>query len=232
MAMANEQGSGTGSTEGQGQGSSTEGQQSTEGQDSGTEGTEGTEDYFDSLPEATKTEIRHLRRENQRLRKTAKASKGGEQGKDQAPTGQAAILAKLAEALGIEMGAGTAQDPPKAPAKDDSSANELRLAKVELAVYRVAGAAGVDPDALLDSRSFLREIEDLDPTDSSFEKDIRDAAKAALGQNPSLRVKDGTGQRKPPGKSGGDMAGGKTPANQEFTDPQQRLAAAYAANNP
>jgi hypothetical protein len=219
---------GTGSEEGTGQTEGQDGQdQDPQGQD---QGQDGTEDDFDSLPEPTKAEIRKLRRDNQRLRKAARGSKGQEDAP--APTGQAALLAKLAEAFGIDMGAGTTQDPPKAPAKDDSSANELRLAKVELAVYRVAGAAGADPDALLDSRSFLREIEDLDPTDSSFEKDIRDAAKAALGQNPSLRVKDGTGQRKPPGKSGGDMAGGKAPGNQEFTDPQQRLAAAYAANNP
>jgi hypothetical protein len=199
-------------------------------EDAAQEAAESTEDDFDALPEATKTEIRALRRENQRLRKAAKATKAPEPASKDAtaPTGQSALIAKLAEALGVDMGAVTTPEPPKTP----DSSNELRLARVELAVYKVAGATGVDPDALLDSRAFLREIEDLDPTDASFETDIRDAAKTALAANPNLRAKSANGQRKSPSKSGGDMAGGKSPGTQEYATPQQRLAAAYAASNP
>jgi len=189
------------------------------------------EDDFDALPETTKAVIRALRRENQRLRKAAKGTEPPSKAAT-APTGQAALIAKLAEALGVDLGAETTTEPPKTQAPDDSSANELRLAKVELAVYKVAGVTGVDPDALLDSRAFLREIEDLDPTDASFETDIRDAAKTALAANPNLRAKSANGQRKSPSKSGGDMAGGKSPGTQEYATPQQRLAAAYAASNP
>jgi hypothetical protein len=213
--MADAADGGTDSTEGTGQ-ESTEDAQGTDKQS-----TDSTEDDFDSLPEATKAEIRKLRKENRTLRKAQPKTTSDDKGTDP----QAALLAKLTELLGGDMGT-----PPKAPATDNS-ASELRTARIELAAYKAATAAGADPDALLDSRSFLREIEDLDPTDASFEKDLREAAKAALGANPSLKAKSGGQQKAPPGKSGGDLAGGKSPGLQEFLDPQQRLAAAYAANN-
>jgi len=211
--MADAADSGTDSTEGTGQ----EPAEDQQGQDD----QQGSDD-FDSLPEATKAEIRKLRKENRTLRKAQPKAAPDDKGADP----QAVLLAKLAELLGGDMGA-----PPTAPATDNS-ATELRTARIELAAYKAATAAGADPDALLDSRSFLREIEDLDPSDASFEKDLREAAKAALGANPSLKAKSGGQQKAPPGKSGGDLAGGKSAPQQEFLNPQQRLAAAYAANNP
>jgi hypothetical protein len=206
------------STETEGTESQEDTGQQSEGSQDETEGQQ-TESDFDSLPDVTKAEIKQLRRENQRLRKAAK----GIQGSTDSPSSAETVLAKLAESLGVEMGVGAPKG--KAKATDDGTADELRLAKVELALYRVAGAAGADLDALLATRSLIREIDDLDPSDADFEKNLKDVIKAALGQNPNLRTK------KTPGRSGGDMNGGKGSGQREFTSPQERLAAAYAANS-
>ena len=77
---------------------------------------------------------------------------------------------------------------------------EAKAARVELAVYRTAGAAQADPAALLDSRAFLDAVKDVDPTDSAA---ITAAIKSALADNPRLKATPAV-----PSKSGGDLTGG------------------------
>jgi hypothetical protein len=74
---------------------------------------------------------------------------------------------------------------------------------VELAVYRGASKHGADPDALTDSRAFLRSIADLDPADEGFSKAVNAAIKAAVTDNPKLKAASPA-----PGRMGADFSGG------------------------
>ena len=62
---------------------------------------------------------------------------------------------------------------------------DAKQAKTELAVYKLAGKNGADPDALLDSRGFLAKLADLDPTDA---KAITKAITEAVTDNPKLKA--------------------------------------------
>jgi len=84
----------------------------------------------------------------------------------------------------------------KALAERDADAKQ---AKTELAVYKTAAKQGADADALLDSRSFLAKLKDIDPTDA---KAITKAIDEAVKDNPKLKlVRAAT-------SSGSDFSGG------------------------
>ncbi len=76
---------------------------------------------------------------------------------------------------------------------------EAKQAKTELAVYKLAGKTGADADALLDSRSFLAKLKEIDPTDA---KAITKAITDAVTENPKLKL------ARAAGASGSDFSGG------------------------
>ncbi|MFJ7208225.1 hypothetical protein ACIQWR_32450 [Streptomyces sp. NPDC098789] len=85
------------------------------------------------------------------------------------------------------------QDPTKlaaAVAERDrllaDHAAELRSARVELAVARAAADAGARGDRLLNSRSFLASVAQLDPADVTFETKLGAAITAAVTADPDL----------------------------------------------
>lgn len=84
----------------------------------------------------------------------------------------------------------------------EKAATNARQTAVELAVYRTAGKAGADPDAVLDSRSFLNEVADLDPEAPDFGDKVTAAIKAALKKNSKLSAAPAG-----PGKQGADHSG-------------------------
>ncbi|MER5759576.1 hypothetical protein [Streptomyces sp. NPDC002082] len=65
-------------------------------------------------------------------------------------------------------------------------AAELRSARVELAVARAAADAGARGDRLLNSRSFLASVSDLDPADATFDTKLGAAITAAVTADPDL----------------------------------------------
>lgn len=62
---------------------------------------------------------------------------------------------------------------------------KARDAAVQLAVYRNAAAAGANPDALLDSASFLRTLAEVDPSDPAA---VTAAIRTATEANPRLKA--------------------------------------------
>lgn len=76
---------------------------------------------------------------------------------------------------------------------------ETLQAKRELAVFKIAAKQGADADALLDSRSFLAKIAELDPSKTA---DIETAIKEAVTANPKLKT------ARAAGASGADFTGG------------------------
>lgn len=93
-----------------------------------------------------------------------------------------------------------------------------KQAQTELAVYKLAGKQGADADALLDSRSFLAKIADLDHTDT---KAVTKAITDAITDNPKLKAARAAGQ------SGADFSGG---SGEQRTKKSVSLAEAAATH--
>ncbi|MFB7899976.1 hypothetical protein ACFC1B_27040 [Streptomyces xiamenensis] len=65
-------------------------------------------------------------------------------------------------------------------------AAELRTARVELAAYRAAGEQGARADRLLNSRSFVAAVAQLDPADAKFGDQLAAAIKSTVEADPDL----------------------------------------------
>lgn len=144
-----------------------------------------------SDPEKAKAEIERLRRENASERTNAK-TKAAEDARN-------GLVQELGKALGLIKDGEKAPDPEDLAKQVTEQTTAARQAQTELAVYRAAGKASADPDALLDSRAFLAKIADIDPTDTAkVTKAIEDAVK----DNPKLRATQAAG------RSGAEFNGG------------------------
>ena len=157
-------------------------------------------------PDTAKAEIERLRRENGAARTNAKAQAAEEARKELANT--------IGKALGIvEDGAET--DPAKLTESLTASQREAKQARVELAVFRNAAAAGGDPAALLDSASFLAKVADLDPSDSAA---LAETIAAAVEANPRLGAAPADPKAPAPNPAQGSSAAG-SPDSGQLTRP-------------
>ncbi|MEU9002994.1 hypothetical protein [Streptomyces sp. NPDC048551] len=143
-----------------------------------------------------------------------------EAGKDRTAAKQAAadaavadVTAKLAKALGIVKD-DTPADPKAladAISQKEAALTEreaaLRAKDVELAVWARADKQSAKAGALLDSRSFVKAISDLDPSAKSFASALDDAIKAAVKDNPAFAAAPAATA------SGGDLSGGTGEGN-------------------
>lgn len=89
----------------------------------------------------------------------------------------------IAKAFGAKT-----DDPPDPAVLAEQVTQEqakAREAAVQLAVYRNASAAGANPDALLDSASFLRTLAEVDPSDTAG---VTAAIRTAVEANPRLKA--------------------------------------------
>lgn len=124
-------------------------------------------------PAAAKAEIERLRRENGSERVNAKQAAADE------------ARNEFAQQIGKVLG--LVKDEPVDPAKltEELTASQTaaKQARVELAVFRAAGAVNGDPAALLDSTSFLKSLENVDPSDEAA---VQAAITAAVTANPRL----------------------------------------------
>lgn len=111
-----------------------------------------------------------------------------------ATTAAETARAELAQSIGKALG--LVQDEPLDPAKLTAELTAEKTAaqqaRVELAVHRAAGAVNGDPSALLDSTSFLKSLDGIDPTDTAA---VQAAIAAAVTANPRLGAE--TGPRTP-----------------------------------
>lgn len=127
-----------------------------------------------SLPDWAQKLITDARSEAGKARTTAKQNAADE--------AKAEIAQTIAKALGI-VDADAPPDPVKLTAQVAEQTATARQAQVELAVFRNADAAAGDPGALLDSRTFLADIKDVDPSDGAA---IQAAITKAVTANPRL----------------------------------------------
>jgi hypothetical protein len=141
-------------------------------------------------PAAARAEIEKLRRENGADRVNAKTAAAEE------------ARTELLQKLGLTKD-GADKPDPDALAKDLASARETaKETSIKLAVYRAAAANKANPDALLDSASFLAKVRTLDPTGADFATQVNDAITAAVTSNPILKATQAVGA------SGVDLGGG------------------------
>lgn len=142
-------------------------------------------------PAALKAEILRLRGENASSRTNAKQAAADQARKE--------LAQQIGKALGIVEG--DEVDPAKLTEQLAATKAAQAEAARELAVFKAAATAGADPARLLDSRSFLATIADIDPTDSDA---IAAAIKVAVDANPTFK----TTQAPVAGASTVDHAGG------------------------
>lgn len=168
-----------------------------------------------SLPDWAQNLVKDLRAEAGAARTTAKAN-AAQEARD-------ALVQDLGKALGLVKDGDTPPDPATLAAQLTEQQTAARTAQVELAVYRAATTTGADPAALLDSRTFLDSVKDVDPADAAA---ITAAITKAITDNPRLKTVQAAS------KSGADLTGrtgettSKTPKN--LAD---ALANAYAQNS-
>ncbi|MFD8529419.1 hypothetical protein ACFV0L_18565 [Streptosporangium canum] len=123
---------------------------------------------------------------------------------------------QIAQALGLVSEEEKPIDPQKVietlTAERDSTATERdqekdrhRRALIELAVHRASQKVGADPDALLDSRSFLKAVRDMDPDGDEFSTTLSETIATAVENNPKFKAATLAG---PPARSGGEFTGG------------------------
>ncbi|MEV0379800.1 hypothetical protein [Nonomuraea sp. NPDC050643] len=123
---------------------------------------------------------------------------------------------QIAKALGLASEEEKPIDPQKVietlTAERDSTATERdqererhRRALIELAVHRASQKVGADPDALLDSRSFLKAVRDMDPDADDFSAGLAETIQTAVENNPKFKSATQAG---PPARSGGEFTGG------------------------
>ncbi|MEU6651286.1 hypothetical protein ABZ904_18035 [Streptomyces sp. NPDC046900] len=152
----------------------------------------------DALPDWAQKEIKTAREYAARQRREAKAAKD-------ATAQQSETVNKLMAALkaaGLPVG-DDEPDPAQVADQLTRAQADAKAKAVELAVYRAAAKAGVDGDALLDSRSFLDSVSSLDLTANTFAQAVEDAVKGSgdrFKTNPQP-------QKTAPTKSGGDFNG-------------------------
>lgn len=127
-------------------------------------------------------------------------------------TAQQSQLDAIAKALGLKQD-DTPPDPAALAAQVTAEQTRAREAAVQLAVYRSAAAAGGNPDALLDSASFLAAVKAVDPADVAA---VAAAVKEAVAANPRLAADPGI---PPAGHAGiGVVGGGGGPIDPRLAD--------------
>ncbi len=156
-------------------------------------------------PKAAQAEIERLRKENGAARTNAKAQAADDARKE------------LAQTIGKALGLVTDEpvDPAELTKQLTQTQAQAKQAALELAVFRATPDAAA-ASALLDSRSFLAKVADLDPSDTAA---ITAAVTQAVTDNPAL------GKRAPaPNPAQGSSASGPSTAGQLSRADVEQLA--------
>lgn len=133
----------------------------------------------EDLPEWAQKVIRDTRKEAGDARANAKSAAADDARAEMAQT--------IGKALGLVKG-DAAPTAEQLATEIASAKTGERTALVELAVFKAAGPAGANPVSLLDSRSFLAKVADLDPAKGDFDKKVAAAITEAVKDHPELKA--------------------------------------------
>jgi len=185
----------------------TTGDQGTGGTDSGQD--KGTQKDTDAAKAEAK-EVKDLPSWAQKIVRESRKQAADERGKvAAAEKARQDTLDSIAVALGLKKG--DEVDPKKLAdqltAERDKAATAAASAQQELAIYRAADKHGADPNALTDSREFLKAVSELDATDKDYAKDLAELIKQRVKDNPTRYAREAPKTKK--SGSADDMNGGK-----------------------
>lgn len=178
-----------------------------------------TEDGEDSDTEDKR--VQKANREAQRYRTELRDLQAKVKGTDD-------LLSRLTKALTGDDGGKNTATPEQLAAQAEKASKDLAAAQRELAVFKAAHGAGANPAALLDSRSFVDSLADVDATDTDA---ITKAIKDAVKRNPSYRSTQGSasgGGEIDPGKAEGNAG----PTKDEFNKMTYAERVALKNSNP
>lgn len=151
---------------------------------------------IESLPADVQKIITDARADAGKARTTAK-----QQAADAARTELLTTLAPALKALGLDIPGGEQVTPEQLQKQltDEATARASEAAATknlqrEHQVLLSAVTAGADHKRLLDSRSFLAKVADLDPTAEDFPTLVENAVKKALTDDPTLKAARAAGQ--------------------------------------
>lgn len=159
-------------------------------------------DSVDALPDFAQKMIRELRAEAAANRTKATSA---EQTRQQ-------TMDAIAKALGLKGDDDPAKAAQTAADERDAAKTVAKNLAVENSILRMAAKQGANPDALTDSRSFMRQLEGIDPAADDFAEKVEAAIKAALEANPALKAQGAPVVA--PARSGGPVGGGAPVAGQ------------------
>lgn len=109
----------------------------------------------------------------------------------------------LAKALGLDGdGDGNEPDPQQLQQSLTEKDAALRTQTIELSAFKAAPKHQADPQALLDSRSFIDAAAKLDPDGEKFTEELDALVKSTVEANPKLKASQA------PAKGGADHTGG------------------------
>lgn len=141
--------------------------------------------------------IADLRKENARQRTSAKEAAANEARQDMAAT--------IARALGYNPEGEEAPDPEEQvrtlTTQIEATRAEAEQAALELAIYRTASTVGANPDALLDSRSFMQTMAKVDAANADA---VTEAITTAIKNNPTLKAAQAVGSTRVDHTPGGN----------------------------
>lgn len=152
-------------------------------------------DSVEALPDFAQKMIRELRAEAAANRTKAV---GAEQAKQE-------TVDAIAKALGLKGDDDPAKAAQMAAEQRDAALSEARQVKVENAILRMAARQGANAESLTDSRSFMRQLEAIDPSAEDFAAQVEAAVKEAVEKNPLLKAAPAAA---PAARSGGPVGGG------------------------
>jgi glucan-binding YG repeat protein len=136
-------------------------------------------DYATELA-AAKTENARIKAETEQWKRQARNQEARSKKNHEDLKGRDALLRQIADKVGIEFD--DAPDPAELTRKLDEAQATAKARTVELAVYTTAATAGAAAGALLDSREFMRQTEQLDPESADFPSQVAELVKAAATQ--------------------------------------------------
>jgi hypothetical protein len=166
----------------------------------------------EDLPDWAQKQIADARREAAASRVNAKQAAADEAKNE--------LAQQIGKALGLVKDEPI--DPAALTAQVEQARADAQAARLENAIYRAALTAGVDANALTDSRAFMQAAAAIDPTDTAA---LAAAIATATTHNPTL-----VRQAPQAAASGGaDMTGG-TGGQRNYTEQQLGDPAFFQAN--
>lgn len=100
-------------------------------------------------------------------------------------------------------------DPEKLKGDLTAAQRESRATKVENAILRTAGKHEANATLLVDSRTFMDSVKELDPSADDFSSKLDDAIKKAVDANEAFKVAPATTTRPKPVRQQGSPSEGK-----------------------